>query len=163
MGMSGERANALGEASENETTRGLLGNYTNTVGATPMRTPRAPQEEDRIANELRNARARTETQSVLLGGENTEMADDAATTGFQGVTPSAQTLATPNPLATPMRNGMGNGVGATPRGPGATPMRTPRDNFRLNEDDGSMQLVSCLLYTSPSPRDGLLSRMPSSA
>ena len=25
------------------------------------------------------------------------------------------------------------------------------------------RLVSCLLYTSPSPRDGLLSRMPSSA
>ena len=25
------------------------------------------------------------------------------------------------------------------------------------------QLLSCLLYTSPSPRDGLLSRMPSSA
>ena len=25
------------------------------------------------------------------------------------------------------------------------------------------QLNSCLLYTSPSPRDGLLSRMPSSA
>src|SRR5665647_2068338 len=25
------------------------------------------------------------------------------------------------------------------------------------------QLYSCLLYTSPSPRDGLLSRMPSSA
>ena len=27
----------------------------------------------------------------------------------------------------------------------------------------SMQDKSCLLYTSPSPRDGLLSRMPSSA
>ena len=27
----------------------------------------------------------------------------------------------------------------------------------------SSQLVDCLLYTSPSPRDGLLSRMPSSA
>ena len=26
-----------------------------------------------------------------------------------------------------------------------------------------VQVVSCLLYTSPSPRDGLLSRMPSSA
>ena len=26
-----------------------------------------------------------------------------------------------------------------------------------------VQLSSCLLYTSPSPRDGLLSRMPSSA
>ena len=25
------------------------------------------------------------------------------------------------------------------------------------------QIISCLLYTSPSPRDGLLSRMPSSA
>ena len=25
------------------------------------------------------------------------------------------------------------------------------------------QLIDCLLYTSPSPRDGLLSRMPSSA
>ena len=25
------------------------------------------------------------------------------------------------------------------------------------------QLITCLLYTSPSPRDGLLSRMPSSA
>ena len=24
-------------------------------------------------------------------------------------------------------------------------------------------IISCLLYTSPSPRDGLLSRMPSSA
>ena len=29
-------------------------------------------------------------------------------------------------------------------------------------DDG-VRYYSCLLYTSPSPRDGLLSRMPSSA
>ena len=28
---------------------------------------------------------------------------------------------------------------------------------------GSQMVVDCLLYTSPSPRDGLLSRMPSSA
>ena len=27
----------------------------------------------------------------------------------------------------------------------------------------SIQITDCLLYTSPSPRDGLLSRMPSSA
>ena len=32
-------------------------------------------------------------------------------------------------------------------------------NFRLIVVDNG----SCLLYTSPSPRDGLLSRMPSSA
>ena len=29
--------------------------------------------------------------------------------------------------------------------------------------DGFDELYGCLLYTSPSPRDGLLSRMPSSA
>ena len=33
------------------------------------------------------------------------------------------------------------------------------DNFVLNNDPFN----NCLLYTSPSPRDGLLSRMPSSA
>ena len=29
--------------------------------------------------------------------------------------------------------------------------------------EGTTQSKTCLLYTSPSPRDGLLSRMPSSA
>ena len=29
--------------------------------------------------------------------------------------------------------------------------------------DGRAKAFTCLLYTSPSPRDGLLSRMPSSA
>ena len=41
-----------------------------------------------------------------------------------------------------------------------------KDDFRklaefLKNDDS--HVISCLLYTSPSPRDGLLSRMPSSA
>ena len=31
------------------------------------------------------------------------------------------------------------------------------------QGDPRQALISCLLYTSPSPRDGLLSRMPSSA
>ena len=39
-----------------------------------------------------------------------------------------------------------------------TMIDTHRDNI---EKDSS--LICCLLYTSPSPRDGLLSRMPSSA
>ena len=30
-------------------------------------------------------------------------------------------------------------------------------------DPGPEHLTTCLLYTSPSPRDGLLARMPSSA
>ncbi|SMR58786.1 unnamed protein product [Zymoseptoria tritici ST99CH_1E4] len=134
MGMSGERAHSLAGSSDNDATRGLISNYSNTVGATPIRTPRAPQEEDRIANELRDARARTATQSVLLGGENTPMAESGATTGYGGVAPSKQALSTPNPMATPLRqNGGANAVGATP-------FRTPRDNFRLNQD-GTMQLV----------------------
>ena len=32
-----------------------------------------------------------------------------------------------------------------------------------NPDYGQSGVAICLLYTSPSPRDGLLSRMPSSA
>lgn len=141
MGMAGERATMAAGSSENDATRGLITNYGGVVGSTPIRTPRAPQEEDRIANEIRDARARTETQSALFGGENIPLRDEGATTGFEGAAPSKQALATPNPMATPFRQA--NGVAATPaRGPGATPMRTPRDNFRLNEDDGSMQLVS---------------------
>ena len=43
--------------------------------------------------------------------------------------------------------------------------RIENPNFILNQElyRGSTILLSCLLYTSPSPRDGLLSRMPSSA
>ncbi|KAK8240385.1 pre-mRNA splicing factor component-domain-containing protein [Phyllosticta capitalensis] len=137
MGMAGERATQLAGSSENEATRGLVGNYSNMVGNTPMRTPRAAPEEDRIANEIRNARARTATQSALLGGENTPL-DETGTTGFGGAAPSQQTVATPNPMATPFRQG---GVGATPmRAPGSTPMQTPRDTFNLNRENG-MQLV----------------------
>ena len=33
----------------------------------------------------------------------------------------------------------------------------------LAGSDRMLQQMACLLYTSPSPRDGLLSRMPSSA
>ena len=35
--------------------------------------------------------------------------------------------------------------------------------FTVRTSDGSIQDWSCLLYTSPSPRDGSISRMPSSA
>ncbi|KAF2842226.1 hypothetical protein M501DRAFT_1013580 [Patellaria atrata CBS 101060] len=144
MGMTGERASQLASASENDATRGLVSNYSNIVGSTPIRTPRAPQEEDRIANEIRNARARTETQSALFGGENTPLHEGSGTTGFGGIAPSRHETATPNPMATPFRQTSVSGVGATPMrgsgGPGATPMRTPRDSFHLNKEDG-IQIV----------------------
>ena len=37
------------------------------------------------------------------------------------------------------------------------------DDPYVAEDGKPAPLFNCLLYTSPSPRDGLLSRMPSSA
>ena len=33
----------------------------------------------------------------------------------------------------------------------------------VDEYEPLCEVITCLLYTSPSPRDGLLSRMPSSA
>lgn len=146
MGMAGEQASRIAGAGENEATKGFVGNYTGIVGGTPIRTPRAPPQEDHIANEIRNIRALTETQSSLLGGENTPLHEGSASTGFDGVTPRSNVVSTPNPMATPMRNGGANGVAATPMrggpGSGATPLRTPRDNFAINQDDsGAMQRV----------------------
>jgi pre-mRNA-splicing factor CDC5/CEF1 len=152
MGMVGAQANRMASGSENEATRGLIGNYTGIVGGTPIRTPRAAPEEDRIANEIKNIRALTETQSSLLGGENTPLHEGSASTGFDGVTPRKQVMATPNPMATPFRQGGANGVGATPlrtpQGPGATPFRTPRDNFAINQD-GSSASASQLVGVTP--------------
>ena len=47
-------------------------------------------------------------------------------------------------------------------GPPTRPERETRRDHR-EEDWQRRRDYSCLLYTSPSPRDGLLSRMPSSA
>ena len=146
MGMLGEQAHRSAGAGDNEATKGLIGNYTGIIGGTPIRTPRAPPQEDHIANEIRNIRALTETQSSLLGGENTPLHEGTGSTGFDGVTPRKIVVATPNPMATPMHPSGPNGMGATPMrtsaGPGATPMRTPRDNFTINQNDpGSGQLV----------------------
>ncbi|KAJ4367385.1 Pre-mRNA-splicing factor cef1 [Neocucurbitaria cava] len=140
MGMIGERAIAAG-GDDNIATQGLVGNYSNIIGNTPIRTPMAPKEEDFIANEVRNARLRTETQSALLGGDNPDLVDDEAPTSLSGPA-SRHQIVTPNPMATPYRQANG-GVGATPirQGPGATPMRTPRDTLRLNEEESGMQLV----------------------
>lgn len=138
MGMAGNKASKM--AGDEEITKGLVGNYTSMVGGTPIRTPRAPPEEDHIANEIRNIRALTETQSSLLGGENTPLHEGGSSTGFDGIAPRKQQIATPNPMATPFRQA--NGVGATPVpgsvGPGATPLRTPRDHFALNQETGQL-------------------------
>ncbi|KAK4246541.1 pre-mRNA splicing factor component-domain-containing protein [Corynascus novoguineensis] len=140
MGMIGERASALARDSDNDATRGLVGNYSALNTNAPIRTPRAPAQEDHIANEIRNIRALTETQSSLLGGENTPLHQGAGSTGFESVAPRKQVVATPNPLATPLRPAGGAG-GATPLRAGQTPLRTPRDTFSLNAADSEMDMV----------------------
>jgi pre-mRNA-splicing factor CDC5/CEF1 len=138
MGMAGERA-ITGVDNDNTATQGLVGNYSGLIQSTPIRTPMAPKEEDVISNEIRNARLRTETQSALLGGDNPDLIEDNAPAALPGKGARHQ-IVTPNPMATPYRQG--NGVGATPlhQGPGATPLRTPRDTLRLNGSEG-MQIV----------------------
>jgi pre-mRNA-splicing factor CDC5/CEF1 len=140
MGMIGERASAMARDSDNDATRGLVGNYSTLNTNAPIRTPRAPAQEDHIANEIRNIRALTETTSSLLGGENTPLHEGAGSTGFESVAPRKQVIATPNPLATPLRPAA-NGVGATPLRVGQTPLRTPRDTFALNAADQDMDMV----------------------
>ncbi|RSL86020.1 Pre-mRNA-splicing factor cef-1 [Fusarium floridanum] len=144
MGKMGEAANLRARESENDATRGLVNTYSTLNSNAPIRTPKAPEQEDHIANEIRNIRALNETKSALLGGENTPLHEGASSTGFDGITPRKQTISTPNPLATPLRGP--DGVGATPRRPGQTPLRTPRDTLALNQDDG-------MSMTSATPRD----------
>jgi pre-mRNA-splicing factor CDC5/CEF1 len=140
MGMVGERANMMARESDNDATRGLVSNYSALNTSAPIRTPKAPEQEDHIANEIRNIRALTQTQSSLLGGENTPLHEGAGSTGFDSVAPRRNVVATPNPLATPLRAGGANGL-ATPLRPGQTPMRTPRDSFALNSADDDMSMV----------------------
>ncbi|VUC23120.1 unnamed protein product [Clonostachys rosea] len=138
MGKIGETANTLAREGDNDATRGLVNSYSAINNTAPIRTPKAPEAEDYIANEIRNIRALNETQSALLGGENTPLYQ-AQGTGFEGIAPRRQVIATPNPMATPLRNGAGGQ-------PGQTPMRTPRDAYALNQDDGSSM-------ASATPRD----------
>ncbi|KAH7349343.1 myb-like DNA-binding domain-containing protein [Plectosphaerella cucumerina] len=135
MGMLGERANTLARAGDSDTTRGLVSEYSAINSQTPMRTPRAAPQEDHIANEIKNIRAMTEAQSALLGDENAPLHEGSQSTGYDGIAPRKNVVATPNPLATPLRQGGVNG--ATPGRPGQTPLRTPRDSFALNSEDGA--------------------------
>ena len=145
MGKMGEAANTMARESDNDATRGLVTSYSTINSNAPIRTPKAPEQEDHIANEIRNIRALNDTQSALLGGENTPLHEGQGSTGFDGIAPRKHTIATPNPMATPMHQGV-NSVGATPGRPGQTPMRTPRDAYALNDDDGSFNV-------SATPRD----------
>jgi pre-mRNA-splicing factor CDC5/CEF1 len=87
MGKMGESANMMARASDNDATRGLVNSYSTLNSNAPIRTPRAPAQEDHIANEIRNIRALNDTNSALLGGENTPLHEGSSSTGFDGIAP----------------------------------------------------------------------------
>lgn len=78
------------------------------------------------------------SQTPLLGEENTPLhVPLGGGTGFEGATPRHQVAFTPNPLVTPMRQGITDGP-EIPRigGVTGTPFRTPlRDNLSINPED----------------------------
>ena len=64
-----------------------------------------------------------------------------------------------------MRGGVPRGftmIGFTETGSGSE-LFAKQFTSPAEEPENTLYIATCLLYTSPSPRDGLLSRMPSSA
>ena len=57
----------------------------------------------------------------------------------------------------------GAGIARDAAGRGLKVLLCEKDDLAQHTSSSSTKLIHCLLYTSPSPRDGLLSRMPSSA
>ncbi|KAF8917903.1 pre-mRNA splicing factor component-domain-containing protein [Mucidula mucida] len=138
IGQAGENAKALVAGGSDASGR-LLSDYEGLEAARMARTPRTAPQQDTIMSEARNLRNMTMAQTPLLGEENTPMHEGpGGGTGFEGATPRHQAAFTPNPLATPFRNGISD-VGATPRGEmsmiAGTPLRTPlRDNLSINPE-----------------------------
>ena len=88
------------------------------------------------------------------------MGDFPSATGQQGQTdPMAMTIPSSSPCALSVLASLA--ATAEPLPLAAIPSTTTSQNPRAADVSGPSP--PCLLYTSPSPRDGLLSRMPSSA
>jgi pre-mRNA-splicing factor CDC5/CEF1 len=150
----------VAQADESEApTKMLLGDYSATPMATPMRTPafggaptaggvpmrtplrdlRTPSRQDVLLSEAQNLIALTSSETPLKGGENTPLHPS----DFSGATPKRHEVQTPNVLATPLRTPRGGPeAGMTPRrgkAGAATPSSraalTPlRDQLHINEE-----------------------------
>lgn len=140
MGMTGERATKVVGSNESGTTKGLIGNYSGIVRTgQPIRTPRAAPTEDCVANEIKNIRALTETQSSLLGGDNTPLHEGSGSTGFSRIVPNRTPVLTPNTIMTPFRKG---NTELSKFARSMTPLRTPRDSLAINTSTNLISAVS---------------------
>ena len=80
---------------------------------------------------------------------------------WRGVTYSASS-ATSNNRSTSLPGGITSGVNVGSAAE-SKHVRIVKTDWERRQDIDVLVFTTCLLYTSPSPRDGLLSRMPSSA
>mmetsp|Transcript_24535 Transcript_24535/g.68288 ORF Transcript_24535/g.68288 Transcript_24535/m.68288 type:complete len:718 (+) Transcript_24535:87-2240(+) len=137
MGADSDMDPEMLQGAGGDATKTLLGNYSQTPlpSATPMRTPRTPaMGYDPIMQAAENLAKMSTLQTPLEGGENPELHPS----DFSGVTPRAQVMATPNPIATPLRTpGGGPGPGATPS-VRATPSQKARSLAGIAATPGSV-------------------------
>ncbi|CAO3607013.1 unnamed protein product [Mucor hiemalis] len=146
-GFAGENAKNLVLENEVDATQGLIGDYEFTPNRLTTRTPRAPPSNDNLMIEARNLIALSNAQTPLLGGENSSLLEG---TGFAGATPRHAPIQTPNPMATPLRNGHAMDDN--------TPFKTPRE-----EKSSQMQKKRSLLQglsSLPKPRNEWEIKLP---
>ena len=136
MSHSADAALAVG----GENGANLLQEYGSTPSAQlQARTPRAPKQADTLLTEAQNIIALNQTDSVLEGGENTELRMGGGS--FSGSTPNHGSMATPNTvLSTPYRGATPGSTpgGKTPSEAGSTPLR---DKLNINSEADSSLLT----------------------
>ncbi|MCO5576833.1 hypothetical protein L7F22_030653 [Adiantum nelumboides] len=109
MGMASETARSLVTSGGDESSRGLLGEYSALEHARDARTPKTAPQDDTVMREARNLRNMANLQTPLLGDANVDLHSG---TGQTSALPSRQVAQTPNPLLTPRNgiNGRDNGA-----------------------------------------------------
>ncbi|KAG4302826.1 hypothetical protein PCK1_000986 [Pneumocystis canis] len=97
LNKAGEYARSLVSMTENEATKGFIGQYSHINTTIPIRTPRIPAQEDNLIIEARNLKALTQQQSSLFKDENTPFHQTINTT-FNKELLKNTPIVTPNPL-----------------------------------------------------------------
>lgn len=126
LSKSGERTRSLVSMTENEATKGFIGQYSHINTNIPIRTPRTPLQEDHLLIEARNLKALTQQQSSLFGDENTPLHQPIETDFNKEISKNAS-IVTPNPLMISFYQNN------TPVKSNSTPFRTPRDDLNINQ------------------------------
>ena len=103
-----------------------------------------------------------QTNGIVYGGRNDPGSVSInKTEGYDGTSWTAQPTMGTARFGSGANQSSGTASAAIAAGGNTNPPDTKVGT--VEEYNVSANIITCLLYTSPSPRDGLLSRMPSSA